>query len=126
MTTKRQNKKTAIANKMTVRELKTWLDGYCSAHTEDWTPSQEQWKIIKNKIFELIETDSSKQSASFTQPQYIPPSTQLLPAPMFSGNNPTPQQPQPLPSSRPAFAHSTSGALKTPDGVMSGGNSEFT
>ena len=40
---------------MSLKEVKTWLDGYCSAHGDDWSPTLEQWKMIKDKILSLDE-----------------------------------------------------------------------
>jgi hypothetical protein len=52
MSTQRKNTATK-KSPLTVRELQTWLDGYCSAHESDWSPTSEQWKLIKGKIFAL-------------------------------------------------------------------------
>jgi len=43
---------------VSVRELKTWLDGYCSAHGKEWSPTPEQWNLIKGKIFSLDDSNS--------------------------------------------------------------------
>lgn len=53
----KKTKKKSVNNKqlLTVRELKTWLDGYCSAHDNTWSPSLEQWELIRDKIFSLQE-----------------------------------------------------------------------
>lgn len=53
--TQRKVKPSSKKTPLTVRELQTWLDGYCSAHENDWSPTSEQWKLIKGKIFALAE-----------------------------------------------------------------------
>ncbi len=53
MTIKKAQKKTKTIKTLTVRELKTWLDGYCSAHGDEWSPSPDQWNLIKDKLFSL-------------------------------------------------------------------------
>lgn len=45
--------KTKQVKKISPTELKTWLDGYCAAHPENWAPTPEQWVIIRDKIFAL-------------------------------------------------------------------------
>lgn len=46
---------------ISIKDLKTWLDGYCSAHGDDWSPTPEQWKMIKTKIFALDDTAPTAQ-----------------------------------------------------------------
>lgn len=48
---------------VTVKELKTWLDGYCSAHGAGWSPTPEQWDMIKNKIFSLEDNGQPNYAA---------------------------------------------------------------
>lgn len=57
---KQKKNKTPVL--VTVKELKTWLDGYCSAHGDGWSPTPDQWEMIKNKIFSL--EDNGQLSAS--------------------------------------------------------------
>lgn len=70
---------------LTVGELKTWLDGYCSAHDDSWTPTADQWNLIKEKIFSLddgkIATPSPVYAAPVPRQQVHSPQ----PAPSYSG-----------------------------------------
>lgn len=62
--TKNKNQKTKTQKnkkKISVMELLTWLDGYCSAHDENWAPSLEQWLMIKEKIFSLEMNSQSEK-----------------------------------------------------------------
>lgn len=67
MTTKRRN--TKKKQTYTLSEFKTWLDGYCSAHPSEWSPSAEQWKLISEKLFSIVEEEPEVQE----RPQFIPP-----------------------------------------------------
>lgn len=86
-TTRRRSK----VQTTTLREFKTWLDGYCSAQENGWTPSVEQWNLIKEKMFAIEEDDS---------PQYqMPPQYQQMQpmkhhAPQM---NLAPMMPEPIP-----------------------------
>lgn len=76
-------KKPAI-KKITVNELKTWLDGYCSAHGEGWAPDAVQWAMIKEKIFALKEgvdpQHSNPQITNQPQPRAAPANPVYQPA----------------------------------------------
>lgn len=67
-----------IKTKLTVKELQTWIDGYCSAHEHDWAPTLEQWRMIKDKIFMLIESEKKAETLATlpiaTPVTRIPPS----------------------------------------------------
>ena len=57
---------------VTVKELKTWLDGYCSAHGAGWSPTPEQWEMIKNKIFSLEEDGLAGYASAGVSPVNYP------------------------------------------------------
>lgn len=120
------SKKTKQKQLLTVRELKTWLDGYCSAHGKDWSPTPEQWHMIQDKIFNLNEDGDTSTPSRNQQGVVVAP---------YGGNVYTPQAPMASstvelrPSligvtDQPAFVPSEHGALKTPNGE-SGGPSSF-
>lgn len=67
---------------LTVNELQTWLDGYCSAHGAEWAPTLEQWKIIKGKIFSL--SDEERPSAPVYANTYNPEYDQNRPADSYT------------------------------------------
>ena len=56
-----KTKTKAPKRQMSIGELKTWLDGYCSAQGNDWSPTPQQWKLIKNKILSVVEDTLSAQ-----------------------------------------------------------------
>lgn len=55
---------------ISIKDLKTWLDGYCSAHGDDWSPTPEQWKMIKTKIFALDDTAPTAPTAPVAHAGY--------------------------------------------------------
>lgn len=100
MTTKRRN--TKKKQTYTLSEFKTWLDGYCSAHPSGWSPSAEQWKIISEKLFSIVEEEPEVRE----QPQFIPP------MPVHNTYNPPVQYPQPRFAPKPTLTESSN---KEPD-----------
>lgn len=67
--------KTKTVKKISPTELKTWLDGYCAAHPENWAPTAEQWIIIRDKIFALkdFKSDGDEPSGhNVPQAQHVP------------------------------------------------------
>lgn len=122
-------KKNKLAG-MSLRELKTWLDGYCSALGEDWSPSAEQWKMIKDKIFSLDELEEKPKSMGKTGNQPIIPIHRgpIIEVPNYYGPDfdpPPPMSHEVLPqppkratglTNKPAFVQGKDGALRMPDG----------
>jgi hypothetical protein len=119
----KQSKKTkGIQNLVTVREIKTWLDGYCSAHEKDWSPNPEQWAMIRDKIFSLQDEDNAPQFTAPTMPMMMPPVNYG-----YSGHAAMPMHPQNSGmmhqsdssmisvSDTPTMVQGTNGALKTPN-----------
>lgn len=73
---------------LTVGELKTWLDGYCSAHDDDWTPTADQWNMIKDKVFSLADNAPSAPvyaMPSAPAPRQMPQQNPPMPAPTYPG-----------------------------------------
>ena len=42
--------KKKITKKITLNEFRAWLEGIEELQPNDWSPSKEQWKLIRNKI----------------------------------------------------------------------------
>lgn len=104
MTTKRRN--TKKKQTYTLSEFKTWLDGYCSAHPSEWSPSAEQWKLISEKLISIVEEEPEVRE----QPRFIPP------MPVHNPYNPPAQGPIEYP--QPWFASNTTSSKssnKEPD-----------
>ncbi len=129
---KNNTKKTAKKATMTLGELKTWLDGYCSAHGNDWSPTPEQWKLIRNKILSVTE---SRENQGYTapvnqvivrhpqQPHFEQPRTTLVEPQQFDTTMPQRESSVVGVTNRPAMIMHD-GKLKTPDGT-SGDTSSF-
>ncbi len=127
---KKKNKNTPVL--VTVKELKTWLDGYCSAHGAGWSPTPEQWEMIRNKIFSLEENVNEYASAtSAAAPAYstAPPPLRHAPRPGLVSES---QYQASLDTAgsygatgahlvgvtdRPTFVQGKNGAVKTPDNL---------
>lgn len=135
-----KNKKNAKGT-LSVRELKTWLDGYCSAQGSDWAPTPEQWKMILSKILSLREAlpdeelDESNQRVKSKRTKVVLPTLppQFVPAPQFQpqfSSAPPAHDPAPYggmvgATDRPTVLPGKGGALKTPDKGDAGGPSDF-
>lgn len=136
-------KKTAKKHKgvktlVTVRELKTWLDGYCSAHGDGWSPTPDQWEMIRNKIFSLEEGGEPVEKPVYHTPYSAAPPPPQGAIPRASTPVALPQQQILMDSDtisapptgyvgvtdRPAIIMKD-GKLKTPDKVEAGGPSDF-
>lgn len=137
---KNTKKSKGIKNLVTVRELKTWLDGYCSAHGEGWSPTSEQWEMIRDKIFSLEESNDAPYTGGFHAPYDVAPLQKPPAGPVPRAGTPVAIPPQFAvgesgalsagpPSvigatDRPAIIHKD-GKLKTPDKLDAGGPSDF-
>jgi len=111
--TKKKNKK------ITLSEFRAWLEGVEELQLDDWSPTNDQWALIRNKINNIIEevievetmvelptppviplmpsrlVPSHVPPATVQAPQYVPmPSSISAPAPMLTpgadGKLPTP------------------------------------
>lgn len=113
--------------KITVRELQTFIEAVeFAADTDDWIPSERQWKRIRSMIDNLVE-EAPRQTRS--DPYPLP-----APAPMPAPDRPVMMAPgglggrAPAPAPSPALASSSPGIpVKTPDIDTSAGpyNSGF-
>lgn len=99
---------------LTINELKTWLDGYCSAHESTWCPTLEQWNMIKEKIFALSEDETFTENQVTKFPIHPVFPQQLI--------NPVEQLPPVYPDS--AFGNGHSGTAPINDGGPRLGSSE--
>ena len=124
--TNAKKKKTPKAG-MTLGELKTWLDGYCSAQGSDWSPSPQQWKLIKNKILSVVESETVEPVYA-TAPNFPqqPQRTSYVEPQQFTGSSPE----RPLEHGVVGVTNNPTmimhdGKLKTPDKGTAGGPSDF-
>lgn len=52
-------RKTVKKNKpVTLAEFKAWLEGVEELQPADWSPDSNQWELIRNKMFSIVESDS--------------------------------------------------------------------
>lgn len=49
--------------KITVKEIKFWLEGITEFQSPDWVPNAEQWNTVKEKIMSLQEEPSAPVSS---------------------------------------------------------------
>ena len=102
MATKRKPKN---KNEVTVSHLKAWIEGIEEFQEAGWVPNAAQWKKIREKIDQLVETEPEEEQedmpsvvrpnpARVVNPSAIPPSglASTLPPPPppidFSGRAP--------------------------------------
>lgn len=71
---------------MTLIQFQAWLEGVEEMHPEDWCPTADQWKLIRNKIKTIIETaveapKSVAEISTFNPPNAtaLPPGVQIAP-----------------------------------------------
>jgi hypothetical protein len=114
--------KKASIKKITVNELKTWLDGYCSAHGDGWAPDAAQWAMIKEKIFALKEgVDPQHSNPQMTAPPRPAPQPVYQPqfsAPSFGAPGASLTLPEPAPVAPGQFGPSPAvpgQTIKTPN-----------
>lgn len=116
--------KTKPVKKISPTELKTWLDGYCAAHPENWAPTPEQWVIIRDKIFALKDFKADGDDTNIAPrpvalpPQggyMVPPRAPTMPIHRASGST--------LATGVPA---NRTGPIKTPDDNDISDGSAFT
>lgn len=121
---KRRNSKKKEVKPISLSEFKAWLEGLDDALGDNWVPSKDQWKRIREKIEVIKEEQTvmnvqapSSQPISPTVPM-APPGTTLLtePAPIMGSTLdmvPPPASPAPSPLKKMAAEPGT--AFKTPD-----------
>lgn len=84
-------------NKMKLSELKIWIEAAEDLMGEEWYPSLEQWKKVRNKIFdieEVVEAVQQVQAAQAIQQvqsnlQPTAPVDVQLPQSQFSSDTPS-------------------------------------
>ena len=80
MAAKRKNKKVSL------KEFKAWLEGVEEMQPEDWHPTPEQWRVIREKINTIVETPTQRKASKSNNEQEeqqtnLPPIPPLPPGP---------------------------------------------
>lgn len=103
-----------VAQKITLRDFKSWLSGVEEMQEDDWSPSTEQWRRIRQKI-DLISEDLrvNTKAEYLNGPQVVRSTLETAPA-----------RPAPLPASVP-MATADGQAIKTPNIGGTGYRSPF-
>lgn len=77
----RKNKKT---KKVTVPQLKSWIEGAMEFNDDEWSPSAEQWKKIVEMIMnleeEVVEVPVHQPAPQNQQPAVVPAQSTLVAA----------------------------------------------
>lgn len=66
--------------KQTLNEFRAWLQGVEEMQDDDWIPSIEQWKLIRDRIDNIIEPPTAPTVPS---PLFTTPITPASPKPNF-------------------------------------------
>jgi predicted transcriptional regulator len=73
--------------KVTLNEFKAWLEGVEELQPKNWSPSSEQWKLIRTKMDYIIIPPEAQQSR--VPNPMVPPQLQqipgMVPAPPVGG-----------------------------------------
>jgi len=88
--------------KISLLEFRAWLEGVEELQPSDWSPSAEQWKLIREKIKLIKEPEPEVVKESTPAPPQSPVSTEN--APMMPQFNREPALPPLVPSSIPLDA----------------------
>jgi hypothetical protein len=97
---------------MTFKEFKSWLDGFTDSWREDYSPSQAQWKRIKEKLDGVVVQELQLlPSSPFTTPLPFNPSVPLI--------NPV-QPPIFNPEINKVWCHSTKSYVSGAMGIING------
>jgi len=102
--------------KMTLIQFQAWLEGVEEMHPEDWCPTADQWKLIRNKIKTIIAPDPStlinNNSASRTIPDASFPT--FTPAPEVPSGIPNGPIVPPAPEAASLLEGNAEGKRTTP------------
>lgn len=100
--------------KITLSEFKAWLEGIEELQPDDWSPTQEQWKKIRNKIDCIVESEPVAVAPAQQAGQRHPSDVLYSPAEQHQTPQQPPQQGEetvptlpPVPSSIPDAAGNT-------------------
>lgn len=116
----------ARKKKISVEQFRAWLEGVEEMQPDGWTPNDEQWKRIRQKI-DMIEEEVVVEERIVSQQSYAPPPQQQQrpnnPPPAPAGGPPVQSTltPEPASIASPRPQPSGSGKIKTPDIDTSGG-----
>lgn len=130
--------------KISLNEFRAWLEGVEELQPEGWSPSGEQWQLIREKFDSIVEdprpASKTRAEAPVAQPQPVPqhqpvpqgpPQHRPAPPPMAMGPSElesvapdvemTPAARQALEGRMPSVQQSPDGKLKTPNIDISDG-----
>jgi len=118
-TTATVTKEPKATKKQTLGEFRAWLSGVEEMQSEDWSPDLTEWRRIRQRIDEIVESrpprNTEDDGPPIRYPSFVPPSN-LMPE--------QPIMPQPIPPTPPPFMN-TSGVegarIKTPNVDTSAG-----
>lgn len=112
--------------KITLNEFRAWLDGVEELQPNDWSPDAKQWKLIRDKIDNIIENQpapvaEAPAQGTYNVPTPAPAPTHMVEAPAPTGPVVAPPPPGAVPSSAldavvevsPAARAAMSGKLPT-------------
>lgn len=102
---------TVPEKKLSLMEFRAWLSGVEEMQPDDWTPDFTQWRRIRAKIDQIVETH---RSATHDDDFVMPPPPRMIPA---GPSLLTPAAVAPMPSSPPPFLATGDMAIKGQGGV---------
>lgn len=112
--TSNDNKK---STSLTVSEFKTWLEGAEAFQGDDWAPDVSQWRIIRQKIHNLVEAQPKEPNMVAPPQAPLAPQTSALvpPATQHPQTAQRPSQPQkPVQIESSGFARTSEGGYESP------------
>lgn len=56
-------KKNTVPQNITLDQFRSWLQGVEDMQTDDWAPTSEQWRVIREKIDLIVGPDESMVAA---------------------------------------------------------------
>ena len=109
-------RKKPVMQKYTLPEFRAWLAGIEEIQPSNWSPDANQWKMIRQKIDNIVETVIKEKVQVPVQPRVAPqPMPQVAPSAFQPQNDgwqaPTPPQPSAVPAMTPAAQAALSGKL---------------
>lgn len=70
--TKRKTKKALSNEPVTISEFRSWLSGVIEFQESDWTPNEQQWGAILNKINNLVDDNHVTSAVADNQASHQP------------------------------------------------------
>lgn len=118
----------AEEKKITIRELQTFIEAVeFAADSDNWIPSERQWKRIRSMIDNLVDTTPTRVAAPQPAPVYEQPRMPAPDRPVMMAPPGLGQRPPSSGAPAPILAGAGQGMVKTPDIDTSTGpyNSDF-